>query len=264
MFVSFGHYALEFMPCDTSHDWTIRSWDLETEHTYVLYSPGDKKSSKVPGGSVEVHIALTPLRPWLFFGAHLRMSVNVVGTIEGVRAATKIKADLKKPITDLACHPRSPLLYVAYADGLVRAYNIHNFSVQYTLQAGAFAFHSLLEWVFVGDRSGTLLAWDVSVPNRPSMIGITQVGSNPVAAIAWHSMLQLLLTLSKEGSVQVWKPRVILNPNRPHLRANFFEPAGKIKMVTASVTLLTPFKEASKMACSLDSRQEIRERSDLV
>ncbi|OAE26773.1 hypothetical protein AXG93_1129s1220 [Marchantia polymorpha subsp. ruderalis] len=216
-------------------DWTIRSWDLETEHTYVLYSPGDKKSSKVPGGSVEVHIALTPLRPWLFFGAHLRMSVNVVGTIEGVRAATKIKADLKKPITDLACHPRSPLLYVAYADGLVRAYNIHNFSVQYTLQAdnsikligaGAFAFHSLLEWVFVGDRSGTLLAWDVSVPNRPSMIGITQVGSNPVAAIAWHSMLQLLLTLSKEGSVQVWKPRVILNPNRPHLRANFFEPAG--------------------------------------
>ncbi|KAL2621606.1 hypothetical protein R1flu_001811 [Riccia fluitans] len=216
-------------------DLTIRSWDLETEHTYVLYSPGDKKSTKTPGGSVEVHIALTPLRPWLFFGAHHRMSVNVVGTIEGVRAATKIKTDLKKPITDLACHPRSPLLYVAYADGLVRAYNIQNFSVQYTLQAdnsikligaGAFAFHSLLEWVFVGDRSGTLLAWDVSVPNRPSMIGITQVGSNPVVSIQWHSMLQLLLTLSKEGSVQVWKPRVVLNPHRPHLRANFFEPAG--------------------------------------
>lgn len=57
-------------------DWTIRSWDLDTEHTYVLYSPGDKKAKALPGGSVEVHIALTPLRPWLFFGAHYRMSVN--------------------------------------------------------------------------------------------------------------------------------------------------------------------------------------------
>jgi hypothetical protein len=40
------------------------------------------------------------------------------------------------------------------------------------LGAGAFAFHSTLEWVFVGDRSGTLLAWDVSVPSRPNMIGM--------------------------------------------------------------------------------------------
>ncbi|KAL3680721.1 hypothetical protein R1sor_023677 [Riccia sorocarpa] len=157
-------------------DWTIRSWDLETEHTHVLYSPGDKKA-KITGGSVEVHIALTPLRPWLFFGAHHRMSVNADNSIK-------------------------------------------------LIGAGAFAFHSLLEWVFIGDRSGTLLAWDVSVPNRPSMVGITQVGSNPVASIQWHPMLQLLLTLSKEGAVQVWKPRVILNPHRPHLRANFFEPAG--------------------------------------
>jgi hypothetical protein len=35
---------------------------------------------------------------------------TVVGTIEGVRAATKIKTDLKKPITELACHPRHPIL----------------------------------------------------------------------------------------------------------------------------------------------------------
>jgi hypothetical protein len=40
------------------------------------------------------------------------------------------------------------------------------------LGAGAFAFHSTLEWVFVGDRCGTLLAWDVSVPSRPNMIGM--------------------------------------------------------------------------------------------
>lgn len=39
------------------------------------------------------------------------------------------------------------------------------------LGAGAFAFHPTLEWVFVGDRRGTLLAWDVST-ERPNMIGM--------------------------------------------------------------------------------------------
>lgn len=38
--------------------------------------------------------------------------------------------------------------------------------------AGAIAFHSTLEWIFIGDRSGTLIAWDVSVSNHPSMIGM--------------------------------------------------------------------------------------------
>lgn len=102
--------------------------------------------------------------------------------------------------------------YVAYADGLIRAYNIHTYAVHYTLQremrvdsffflcsdgahciyesnkrfnvilhsvdntikligAGAFAFHPTLEWIFVGDRRGTLLAWDVST-EKPSMIGM--------------------------------------------------------------------------------------------
>ena len=37
--------------------------------------------------------------------------------------------------------------------------------------AGAFAFHPTLEWIFVGDRRGTLLAWDVST-ERPIMIGM--------------------------------------------------------------------------------------------
>jgi hypothetical protein len=35
---------------------------------------------------------------------------TVVGTIEGVKAASKIKTDLRKPITELACHPRHPVL----------------------------------------------------------------------------------------------------------------------------------------------------------
>jgi hypothetical protein len=39
------------------------------------------------------------------------------------------------------------------------------------LGAGAFAFHPTLEWVFIGDRGGTLLAWDVST-ERPTMIGM--------------------------------------------------------------------------------------------
>lgn len=37
--------------------------------------------------------------------------------------------------------------------------------------AGSFAFHPTLEWMFVGDRRGTLLAWDVSI-ERPMMIGM--------------------------------------------------------------------------------------------
>lgn len=39
------------------------------------------------------------------------------------------------------------------------------------LGAGAFAFHPTLEWIFIGDRGGALLAWDVST-ERPTMIGM--------------------------------------------------------------------------------------------
>ena len=35
---------------------------------------------------------------------------TVVGTVEGVKAATKVKMDMKKPIMQLACHPRQPHL----------------------------------------------------------------------------------------------------------------------------------------------------------
>jgi hypothetical protein len=34
----------------------------------------------------------------------------VVGTVEGVKVATKVKMDMKKPIMQLACHPRQPHL----------------------------------------------------------------------------------------------------------------------------------------------------------
>ncbi|KAA8547202.1 hypothetical protein F0562_003642 [Nyssa sinensis] len=212
-------------------DCTIRSCDFDSEQTCVLHSP-EKRTEQI-STDTEVHLALTPLQPVVFFGFHRRMSVTVVGTVEGGRAPTKIKTDLKKPIVNLACHPRLPVLYVAYADGLIRAYNIHTYAVLYTLQldntiklfgAGAFAFHPTLEWVFVGDRRGTLLAWDVST-ERPSMIGITQVGSQPITSVAWLPMPRLLVTLSKDGALQVWKTRVILNPNRPPMQANFFEPA---------------------------------------
>ncbi|CAL2273516.1 unnamed protein product [Prunus armeniaca] len=212
-------------------DCTIRSCDFDAEQTCVLHSP-EKKTEQI-SSDTEVHLALTPLQPVVFFGFHKRMSVTVVGTVEGGRAPTKIKTDLKKPIVNLACHPRHPVLYVAYADGLIRAYNIHSYAVHYTLQidntiklmgAGAFGFHPTLEWIFVGDRRGTLLAWDVST-ERPNMIGITQVGSQPIASVSWLPMLRLLVTVSKDGTLQVWKTRVIINPNRPPMQANFFEPA---------------------------------------
>lgn len=212
-------------------DCTIRSCDFDAEQTCVLHSP-EKKMEQISSDS-EVHLALTPLQPVVFFGFHRRMSVTVVGTVEGGRAPTKIKTDLKKPIVNLACHPRLPVLYVAYADGLIRAYNIHTYAVHYTLQldttikligAGAFAFHPTLEWIFVGDRRGTLLAWDVST-ERPNMIGIMQVGSQPITSLAWLPQLRLLVTVSKDGNLQAWKTRVMLNPNRPPMQANFFEAA---------------------------------------
>ncbi|XP_042488927.1 uncharacterized protein LOC122069057 isoform X2 [Macadamia integrifolia] len=213
-------------------DCTIRSCDFDTEQTCVLHSP-EKKTEQI-SSETEVHMALTPLQPVVFFGFHRRLSVTVVGTVEGGRAPTKIKTDLKKPIVNLACHPRLPVLYVAYGDGLIRAYNVHTYAVHYTLQldntikligAGAFAFHPTLEWIFIGDRRGTLLAWDVST-ERPNMIGVTQVGSQPITSIAWLPISRLLATLSKDGSLQVWKTRVIVNPNRPPIQANFFELAG--------------------------------------
>ncbi|CAH9060859.1 unnamed protein product [Cuscuta epithymum] len=212
-------------------DCTIRSCDFDVEQTCVLHSP-EKRTEQI-SADTEVHLALTPLQPVVFFGFHRRMSVTVVGTVEGGKAPTKIKTDLKKPIVNLACHPRLPVLYVAYAEGLVRAYNIHTYAVLYTLQldntikligAGAFAFHPTLEWLFIGDRRGTLIAWDVST-ERPMMIGITQVGSQAITSLSWLPLLRALITLSKDGSIQVWKTRVILNPNRPPMQANFFEPA---------------------------------------
>ncbi|XP_019054695.1 PREDICTED: uncharacterized protein LOC104605594 isoform X2 [Nelumbo nucifera] len=207
-------------------DCTIQSCDFDTEQTCVLYSP-EKKMEQV-SSDTEVHLALTPLQPVVFFGFHKRMSVT------GGKAPTKIKTDLKKPIINLACHPRLPVLYVGYAEGLIRAYNVYTYAVHYTLQldttikligAGAFAFHPTLEWVFVGDRRGTLLAWDVS-NEKPSMIGIVQVGSQPITSIAWLPMLRFLVIVSKDGTLQVWKTRAIVNPNRPPMQTNFFETAG--------------------------------------
>jgi len=102
----------------------------------VLHSP-EKRSEHI-STDTEVHLALTSLQPVVFFGFHKRMSVTgstfavhclsyshlvmltdlqsffglheVVGTIEGGRPPTKIKTDLKKPIVNLACHPRLPVL----------------------------------------------------------------------------------------------------------------------------------------------------------
>ncbi|KAH9621979.1 hypothetical protein KSS87_010217 [Heliosperma pusillum] len=198
-----GHVVIAIL-----EDCTIRSCDFDAEQTCVLHSP-EKKMEPI-SSETEVHLALTPLQPVVFFGFHRRMSVTVVGTVEGGRTPTKIKTDLKKPIVNLACHPRFPVLYVAYAEGLIRAYNIHTYAVLYTLQldntikllgAGAFAFHPKLERMFVGDRRGTLLAWDVST-ERPNMIGITQVGSQPITSVAWIPALELLATLSKDGALQ--------------------------------------------------------------
>lgn len=222
-----GHTVISIL-----EDCTIRACDFDCEQTLVLHSP-EKKTEQI-SLDTEVHLALTPLQPVVFFGFHRRMSVTVVGTVEGGRPPTRIKTDLKKPIVNIACHPRLPVLYVGYADGLIRAYNILTYAVLYTLQldnttklagAGAFEFHPTLEWMFVGDRSGSLIAWDVST-ERPNMIGITQAGSHPITSIAWLPSLRLLVTVSKDGALQAWKTHVLVNTNRQPIQANFFELAG--------------------------------------
>lgn len=47
---------------------------------------------------------------WIFADGLLCFVAVVVGTVEGGRAPTKIKTDLKKPIVNIACHPRLPVL----------------------------------------------------------------------------------------------------------------------------------------------------------
>lgn len=65
-------------------------------------------------------------------------------------------------------------------------------------------------------------SWDFFFMSNSS----TQAGSQPITSLSWLPVLRLLVTLSKDGSVQVWKTRVVVNPNRPPMQANFFEPAG--------------------------------------
>ncbi|EFJ12514.1 hypothetical protein SELMODRAFT_425298 [Selaginella moellendorffii] len=157
-----------------------------------------------------------------------------VGTIEGAKPATIIKTDLEKPVTGLACHPRSPLLFVASAERLIRAYHIQSLSVQYILQidmsmklvgAGAIAFHPTLEWGFCWQQKRHTNSMGRLSPNTTSMIGITQAGSNPISALAWHSMLRLL----------VWRTRVILSSNKHPMRANIFQSAGIQSLYVAMV-----------------------------
>nr|GLL46179.1 uncharacterized protein LOC109180485 [Ipomoea trifida] len=55
-------------------DCTIRSCDFDTEQTCVLHSP--EKTMERISSDTEVHLALTPLQPVVFFGFHRRMSVT--------------------------------------------------------------------------------------------------------------------------------------------------------------------------------------------
>ena len=73
-------------------DCTIRFCDFDLEQTCVLHSP-EKKTEQI-SSDAEVHRALTPLQPVVFFGFPKRMSVTVVGTVEGGRTPTKINPEL--------------------------------------------------------------------------------------------------------------------------------------------------------------------------
>ncbi|GFY93827.1 transducin/WD40 repeat-like superfamily protein [Actinidia rufa] len=55
-------------------DCTIRSCDFDSEQTCVLHSP-EKRTEHI-SVDTEVHLALTPLQPIVFFGFHRRMTVT--------------------------------------------------------------------------------------------------------------------------------------------------------------------------------------------
>ncbi|KAK4416220.1 hypothetical protein Salat_2447500 [Sesamum alatum] len=55
-------------------DCTIRACDFDSEQTCVLHSP-EKRTEQI-SIDTEVHLALTPLQPVVFFGFHKKMSVT--------------------------------------------------------------------------------------------------------------------------------------------------------------------------------------------
>lgn len=66
------------------------------------------------------------------------------------------------------------MVYIYPISYILSVIDFFSYSVENTIKlngACAFAFHPTLEWIFVGDRRGTLLAWDVSI-EKPSMIGM--------------------------------------------------------------------------------------------
>jgi len=67
-------YKILMEPSLPLQDCTIRSCDFDAEQTCVLHSPERKMEPIV--SETEVHLALTPLQPLVFFGFHRRMSVT--------------------------------------------------------------------------------------------------------------------------------------------------------------------------------------------
>ena len=71
---SYANHNLYFSENFMLQDCTIRSCDFDAEQTCVLHSP-EKKMEHI-SSDAEVHLALTPLQPVVFFGFHKRMSVT--------------------------------------------------------------------------------------------------------------------------------------------------------------------------------------------
>lgn len=58
----------------------MSSCDFDAEQTCVLHSP-EKRTERI-SSDTEVHLALTPLQPVVFFGFHRRMSVTGLSKFE--------------------------------------------------------------------------------------------------------------------------------------------------------------------------------------
>ena len=99
-------------------DYTLHRYTPLTGAVSPLYRPD--KPSKDP--LTECHLALPRCVPWVYFCAAGRSSVYVVPANATGALATRVSR--AKPVTAMVAHPRDPVLFVAYSDGTLAAFDM--------------------------------------------------------------------------------------------------------------------------------------------
>eukprot|EP00898_Chlorokybus_atmophyticus_P001276 jgi/Chlat1/2149/Chrsp17S02724 len=184
-------------------DRLVKSWDFQTQRLDTLHIPVPKKKEALVK-LTDVHVAVMHQKPLMFYVPDRKSTIMVVGTLPGVFSGQKLKLEYKKKVTALACHPRAPILAVAYLTAAVRLYRLETTMVlhaSFSVSAAgskklpygtAIAFHPNGAVVFLGDASGMISAWHVQIPG------------GACCSLAFHSTFQTLVSLSSAGVLSTW------------------------------------------------------------